>query len=354
MSESLTRASGKIGLPPGSLVHVGAVSKEQSCITIVDYTTETFEQRRVPSFEDVLAYKNTDSITWVNFEGLHDITPIEQIGKHFGVHLLVLEDILNTHQRPKFEDYGGYLFFVLKGLSLEHDGFTVQHEQISILLLHNYVFTFKEKIDDIFTPLALRLKNSKGRIRSQGADYLAYVLLDTIVDQYFTLEDSMDDVIESLEDELLLKPTTSTLAKLQTFKRELVFLRKSIMPLREMLVAIQRNESPLIEDKTQVYFRDLYDHVIRVTETIETYRELISGMLDIYLSSVSNKMNEVMKVLTVFATIFIPLTFIVGIYGMNFEFMPELKWHWAYPALWGVFIIVPTLLLYYFKKKKWL
>ncbi|MCL7419633.1 MAG: magnesium/cobalt transporter CorA [Methylobacter sp.] len=354
MAESLSYASEKSGLPSGSLVHVGEVHGIENRITVIDYNPSMLEKRIIKSIEDVLPYKQTDTVTWVNIEGLSDISVIDAIGKHFGIHALVLEDILNTHQRPKFEDFNDYLYIVLKALSLSDDIFDVDYEQVSLLVLDKFVFSFKEKPDDIFDSILAQLGNEKGRLRNLGTDYLAYVILDTVVDEYFALQDALDELIENVEDELLSTPTAKTLKTIQTIKRELIFLRRSVSPLRELLVAIQRSDSHLLHERTKRYFGDVYDHAIRVIEAMESYRDLIAGMLDIYLSSVSNKMNETMKVLTVFATIFIPLTFIAGVYGMNFEYMPELKWKWAYPALWMLFIAISVFLLGYFKKKDWL
>ena len=261
---------------------------------------------------------------------------------------------MNTHQRPKFEEFADYLFIVLKGLTFQPSTLTVNYEQISILVLRNLVFTFREKSDALFEPIRRRLDDCDGRLRTRGADYLAYAILDVVVDQYFALQDSLDEVIETVEEQLLSDPTSKTLAKIQRLKRELVFVRKSISPTRELLAGLERSDTSLIGEKTRPYLRDIYDHAIRLTEAVDSSRDLITGMLDIYLSSVNNKMNEVMKVLTVFASIFIPLTFIVGIYGMNFEYMPELKWRWAYPALWVMFAVITGGLLTYFKRKKWL
>ena len=354
MSESLSYASEKSGLPPGSLVHVGEVHAHEHTISVVNYNKSTLKKHTVKSIEELLPYKTNDTITWVIVDGLKDVSIIDAIGQHFNIHGLVLEDILNTHQRPKFEEFDDYLYIVLKAISLGNEEFNVEYEQISLLVLNNFVFTFMEKPDVIFDPILNRFDNGKSQIRSLGADYLAYVIMDTVVDEYFTLQDTFDDLIESVEDKLLSDPSSETLSTIQKIKRELIFLRRSVSPLRELLAAIQRSESPLINEKTKRYFGDIYDHAIRIIEAIESYRDLIAGMLDIYLSSVSNKMNETMKVLTVFASIFIPLTFIAGVYGMNFEYMPELKWRWGYPTLWFIFISVSVFLLGYFKKKKWL
>jgi magnesium transporter len=354
MYESLSSAAEKSGLPPGSLVHVGEVHEHEHKITAVNYNKSTLKKHTVKSIEELLIYRTTDTITWVIVDGLKNVSIIDAIGQHFGIHGLVLEDILNTHQRPKFEEFEDYLFIVLKAISLRNGEFNVEYEQISLLVLNNFVFTFMEKPDVLFDPILNRLNNDKSQLRQLGTDYLAYMIMDTVVDEYFALQDTFDELIESVEDDLLTDPSTHTLRRIQKFKRELIFLRRSISPLRELLAAIQRSESPLLDVKTRRYFGDIYDHAIRIIEAMESYRDLIAGMLDIYLSSVSNKMNETMKVLTVFASIFIPLTFIAGVYGMNFDYMPELKWRWSYPALWLIFIGISLFLLRFFKKKKWL
>ncbi|CAG1022553.1 partial Cobalt/magnesium transport protein CorA, partial [Methylococcales bacterium] len=311
-------------------------------------------RRTVETIEDLLPYKTRDTVTWVIIDGLTDVNIVDEIGRYFDIHPLVLEDILNTHQRTKFEEYSDYLYFVLKAVSLKEGSFNVEYEQISILVLRDFVFTFMEKPDGLFKPILNRLKNEDSQIRNMGSDYLAYMIMDVVVDEYFTLQDTFDELIEVVEDELLAHPSVETLGTIQKIRRELVFLRKTVAPLREVLAAIRRSESALFDERTKRYFADIYDHSIRIIEAVESCRELISGMLDIYLSSVSNKMNETMKFLTVYASIFIPLTFLAGVYGMNFEYMPELKWKWAYPALWIVFITTAIVLLGYFKKKKWL
>ena len=352
--ESLSSASAKAGLPPGSLIHVGEVPQSETRISVIDYNKQGVHEAVIESVDEIAKYQEKESITWVNVEGLKNVAMIEDIGVQFNIHPLVLEDILNTHQRPKVEEYDDCLYIVLKNLLIEKQEFSVRYEQISIVLTDKFVFTFKEKQDDIFASIIRRIHNGKGPIRSSGSDYLSYVVLDTIVDQYFTLQDSLDDIIDTIEDALLTNPDTQVLVTIQGLKRELVYIRKSISPVRELLNTIQRIDSPLVHEKTQIYFRDVFDHVLRVSEAMESNREMLSGLLDIYISSVSNKMNEVMKVLTVFASIFIPLTFIAGIYGMNFDYMPELRWKWAYPVLWLVFVGISVTLLVYFKKKKWL
>jgi magnesium transporter len=354
MSESFSNSSKKTGLPPGSLVHVGTVLETVTRITLVDYSKESVEERQLHSLHEIQAYRDSDSVTWVIVEGLTNVDVVENIGALFGIHPLVLEDILNTHQRPKFEEYEDYLFLVLKCLLSEAEQFSVNSEQISLLVLDNFVFTFKEKADELFYPLLLHIRNGKSRFRSQRGDYLMYAILDTIVDQGFILMDALDDAVTSLEDVLFANPSPSTLNTIQKLKREVITVKRRMSPIRELMGGLLRSESGLIHESTYLYLRDVSDHTTRVLESVESYREILSGLLDIYMSSISNKMNEVMKVLTVFASIFIPLTFLVGIYGMNFEYMPELKWKWAYPALWVAFIAIPAVLLVYFKKKKWL
>tara|TARA_R110002096_G_scaffold17305_1_gene60058 strand:+ start:1299 stop:2381 length:1083 start_codon:yes stop_codon:yes gene_type:complete len=356
MTKSLNKPSDKIGMEPGSLIHVGDIIESETRITIIDYDKETvFEKKQIDSIDEILKYKDSDTVTWVIIEGLSKVDIVEGIGRIFDIHQLVLEDILNTHQRPKFEEYDDHLFIILKCLLPEVGQFSVSYEQISILVLKNFVFTFKEKTDDLLLPVQQRIKTSKGRLRSLGADYLTYAILDTIIDQNFVLIDSLDEEITTLEDCLLTsEPTQDTLNTIQILKREIISIRKHISPARELMTSMLRSESELIDEKTHIYLRDVSDHVMRVIESIESYRDILTGLLEIYISSVSNKMNEVMKVLTVFASIFIPLTFIAGIYGMNFEHMPELKWKWAYPVLWITFITIPIVLLIFFKRKKWL
>lgn len=355
MIESSSALSEKSGLPPGSLIHVGDVREAVTQMSVIDYCSGNIKEHRIESIDEILKYKESDTVTWVIIEGLTNVDIVERIGAMFDIHQLVLEDILNTHQRPKFEEYDDHLFIVLKCLLPENGQFSVTYEQISLVVLKNFVFAFKEKKDDLFHPIMQRIRSSNGRLRNLRADYLTYTILDTIVDQNFILIDSLDDAITSLEDILLTsEPVKNTLNTIQRLKREIISIRKHVSPVRELIAAMLRSESPLIDEKTHIYLRDVSDHAIRVSESIESYREILTGLLDIYISSVSNKMNETMKVLTVFASIFIPLTFLTGIYGMNFEYMPELHWKWAYPVLWCVFIILPIVLLIYFRRKKWL
>jgi len=287
-------------------------------------------------------------------DGIHQVEVLELLGECFGLHPLVLEDILNTDQRPKMEDFSEYIFVVLKTFSYNDQSDEVEPEQISLILGPSLVLSFQERAGDVFDPIRERIRNGKGRIRRMGADYLAYALLDSIVDHYFIVLEQVGEDVEFLEEELVTNPTPETLQTIHNLKREMIFLRKSVWPLREVIGALERGESSLIKESTGIYLRDVYDHTIQVIDTIETFRDMISGMLDIYLSSVSNRMNEVMKVLTIIATIFIPLTLVAGIYGMNFQYMPELGWRWGYPIVWLVMLVIGAVMLVYFRRKKWL
>lgn len=355
MPRFLKRVSKKIGLSPGALVHIGKKRIEKVRIRIIDYDETHLEEKEARSIEECFPFKDKPTVTWVNIDGLHEVEIMEKIGKHFSLHPLVLEDILNTEQRPKIEDFDDYIFIVLKMLHYDQNDNEVKAEQISIIVGQNFVLSFQERVGDIFNPLRERIRNAKGRVRKMGADYLAYNLMDAIVDNYFTVLEKLGEQIERTEEELVTNPTPETLQTLHNLKREMIFLRKSVWPLREVVSRLERGESPLIKESTGIYLRDVYDHTIQVIDTVETFRDMLSGMLDIYLSSVSNRMNEVMKVLTIIATIFIPLTFVAGIYGMNFEYMPELKWHWVYPrAFWIVIAGIAGFMLFYFRRKRWL
>jgi magnesium transporter len=353
MAKQASRRSRKTGLEPGSLVHVGERKIEKAKITLLDYDEEHIEERDVKNIEECFAFKETASVTWINIAGLHEVEIIEKLGGRFGLHPLILEDILNTGQRPKMEDGGDYIYLVLKTLSA-NGGAEEKVEQVSLVLGPNFVITFLESDNPIFDPVKERIRKSKGRIRKMASDYLAYALLDTVVDNYFAILEKLGETIDLLEVELLSNPRTATLQQIHRLKREMIYLRKSVWPLREVISGLQRAESPLIKETTGMFLKDLYDHTIQVIDTVETFRDMLSGMLDTYLSSLSNRMNEVMKVLTIIATIFIPLTFLAGIYGMNFKFMPELEWRWGYFLVWGVMIVVGVALAAYFKRKKWL
>ena len=354
MFKVFRRASRKVGLPPGTLVHIGEKRTEKVRITVIDYDEAQSQEKEVKTIEECFPFKEKPTVTWININGIHDVEIIEKIGKHFEIHPLVLEDIVNAGQRPKMEDFENYIFVILKMLLYDEEKKEIKPEQVSLILGPNFVITFQEREGDVFNPIRDRIRKAKGRIRKMKADYLAYALIDTIVDNYFVVLEKLGEWIDALEEELVTNPTPETLQTIHTLKRELIFLRKSVWPLREAVNNLERGESPLIHESTGIYLRDVYDHTIQVIDTIETFRDMVSGMLDVYLSSVSNRMNEVMKVLTIIATIFIPLTFIAGIYGMNFKYIPELEWHWGYAGALILMGLIAFVMILYFRNKKWL
>jgi len=354
MADADTVSSSDVGLPPGTLRYTGEKSDGPVKITILDYDEAGLTEKTVQRVEDCFPFKEKPTVTWVNIDGLHEVDAIEHIGRHFDVHPLTLEDIVNTGQRPKLEDFDGYLFVIFKMFYHDSDADHLKTEQVSLLLGPTWVISFQEEEGDVFEPIRQRIRNAKGRIRRMGADYLAYALVDAVVDNYFLVLEKIGERVEDIEEELIADPSPETLHVIHRLKRELIYLRKSVWPLREVIGGLERAETMLIDQKTGIYLRDVYDHTIQVIDTIETFRDMVSGMLDIYLSSVSNRMNEVMKVLTVIATIFIPLTFIAGIYGMNFAHMPELDWWWSYPLVWLVMAVIAVAMLIYFHRKEWL
>jgi magnesium transporter len=355
MAKLIKKRSRKAGLPPGTLIHIGEKRVGRPKLTLIDYDEANFQESEVRTVEECFSFKEKPTVTWINMEGIHEVEIVEKLGNCFGLHPLVLEDILNTDQRPKLEVYGDYIYIVLKMLYDGDPNCPIEMEQVSIILGSNFVISFQEgKEGDVFNPVRERIRSGKGFIRKTGSDYLVYSLIDTIVDNYFLILERMGDKIELLEEELLAHPTTGTLQEIQKFKNEMTFVRRVVWPLREVVSGLGRKESPLIHETTEIYLRDVYDHIVQIMDTIEVYREMLSGMLDIYLSSVSNRLNSVMKVLTIIATIFMPLTFIAGIYGMNFKYMPELGWRWGYPAVWLIVVIISIAMLIYFKKRKWL
>ena len=354
MPTLIKKRSKKAGLAPGTLVHIGEKKTEVPKITIMNYDEIHFQEKETKTVEECFIFKETPTVTWINIDGLHQVEILEKLGECYGFHPLVLEDILNTDQRPKMEDYGEYLYIVLRMLDQSNQNREILTEQISLILGPSFVISFQEREGDVFDPIRERIRNNKGRIRKMGADYLTYALLDSIVDNYFIVMEKLGEKIEFLEEELVKRPIPETLQTIHRLKREMIFFRKAVWPLREVIGSLERGELPLIKETTRIYLRDVYDHTIQVIDTIETFRDMVSGMLDIYLSSVSNRLNAVMKVLTIIATIFMPLTFIAGIYGMNFKYMPELEWRWGYPVIWFILVFIGGSMLIYFKRRKWL
>lgn len=348
------RRSRKAGLPPGSMVHIGEQQVEVVKLSVIDFDEHRIDQRDLERVEETFAFRDTPSVTWLNVIGLHAPSIITAIGEQYGIHPLILEDILHTDQRPKVEVGDGYVYVVMKMLTYDPANHRIDAEQISLILGKNYVITFQERDGDVLEPLRRRLLNDVGRVRKQGADYLTYAIIDVIVDHYFVVLEQIGEEIEQLERDVLEKPDHSLVQRIQRMKRDLIFLRKATWPLREVIGSMTRDEITLIQQGTQPYLRDIYDHIVQVIDMVENFRDMVSGLLDIYLSSVNNRMNEIMKVLTIIATIFIPLTFIVGVYGMNFDVMPELHWRWSYPVLLVAMASIIVAMLAFFRIKKWL
>ena len=342
------------GTAPGTLIHSGERKAESVRMTIIDYDEHDLTERTVEDVEQCVPYHQTDTVTWINVDGLHNVAIPEALGKQYGIHPLVLEDVLSTNQRPKIEDYEDSLYLVVRMITYNDTQEQIEDEQFSLILGSNFVLTFQEKPGDVFGAVRKRLQNPKGRLRTYGPDYLAYALLDALVDHYFFALDGIGEQIVTIEQNLMDNPDADDLETIHNHKREMIFLRRAIWPLREVIAQITRGESPLFRETSQVFLRDVYDHTIQVVDTVESYRDMLSGLLDLYLSTLSNRMNEIMKVLTIIATIFIPLTFLAGIYGMNFAYMPELQWRWGYPAVLGIMLLVAGGLLVFFRKKRWL
>lgn len=344
-----------VGLPPGTLVHVGEDKKlPKSVITIFDYDESYYEERSADTIEECFSFRDKPSITWINIDGIEEIEVIQKVQSHFNIHPLVLEDIVNTEQRPKVEDHGEYIYMILKMLYFDPETAEIKSEQVSLIMGSNYVISFQETKGDVFDPIRDRIRHLKGRVRKASADYLAYALIDSIVDHYFVILELLDEQLEHLEDEIAENPHTETTSEIHQLKREMIFLKKQVWPLRELINGLIKSESPLIKKDTRVYLQDLYDHAVQVIDTIESFRDILGGLHDIYLTTISNKLNDVMRVLTVISTIFMPLTFIVGVYGMNFKHMPELEWHWGYPSLWLIMIAIVLSMVLFFKKNKWI
>lgn len=345
----------KVGLSPGTLIHVGEARDAPVEIRLSHVSAGgELEERMVTDLADLEPYPRRDGVTWIDVTGIHDVDLVAAIGKGFGLHSLLLEDVVHARQRPKTEEYDGHLYVILKMLLWNEEASRVDVEQVSIVLGTNWVLTFQETPVDTFDLVRRRLREPTKRIRKSGADYLAYALMDSIVDNYFTVLETIGDRIEELEDAVVGRPDQDALNEVFRLKRTLVFVRRAIWPLRDAVGTLVRGELALLRKSTAPFLRDLYDHVLRSVDLTETYRDMVAGMLDIYMSSVSNRMNDTMRVLTVIATIFIPLTFIAGVYGMNFDNMPELHVDWGYYAVWGVMAAVAIGLLLFFRRKDWL
>jgi len=353
MPKHMKSTKKKIGMAPGTLIHVGERLSEEARINLIKYNQDTFTTQALDDFSSIDYSPSETSLYWINVDGLHDIKLIEEVGNKFNIHPLTLEDILNTTQRPKIDFDDKYVYIVLKMLYYNEELREIQSEQVSLIIFKKYIFSFQEFEGDVFDDLRKRLQQNKSNIRSKGTDYIAYSLLDSIIDCYFDILENIGNTVDEVEDKLLSNPNKAIMSEIYNLKREMILLRNSVWPLREILGSLIKSDTPIVEEKTLMYLRDIYDHTIQVMDIVETYRDILSGMLDTYLSSISNKTNDVMKVLTIFSTIFIPLTFLAGIYGMNFDFMPELRLKYGYMIFWVITLITIIFMINYFKRKKW-
>lgn len=353
MTSDEIKRSEKAGLSPGTLMYVGDKEPRPPRITVIDYDGSGFLEKQAASVEECFPFKETSTVTWINVDGVGDASVIEKLGAKFDIHPLVLEDIMTTTQRPKAEDLGNAVFVVLRMIECGKDGAGLTADQLSLILGPNYVLSFQETPGDCLDPVRERIRGGKGRIRKLGPDYLAYAIVDAVVDSYFFVLEKLGERIDALEEVLVEAPRREMLHEIHALKREMIELRKSVWPLREVVSGLERMETPLIRKSTGVFLRDVYDHAIQVIDTVESFREILSSMVETYLSSVSNRMNEVMKVLTIISTIFIPITFIVGVYGMNFPNMPEMGWRWGYLFVWAAIVAAVGGMIAFFRKRKW-
>ncbi len=347
------KTSAKSGLPAGSLIHIGEKKAETATVTLMEYGPDQVREKKLGSIEECALIKESPGIVWINIDGLHDTGLIEKIGECFNIHPLILEDILHTRTRPKVEVFDTGIFLVFNMLYEDEATGEILSEQFSIILGSNFVISFQERENPLFNPLTERIRNDKSRIRKKGADYLTYALLDMAVDSYFIILETLEEKIEALDEELTASLSGKTFKSISDMKRNLITMRKAVVPLRELINTLEKNDTDLIDEGTLIFFRDIYDHVLQIQETTDIYREIVSGLHDLYLANVNNKTSEIMKTLTITATIFIPLTFIAGIYGMNFKYMPELEWEYGYFAVWVLIACVVGTMLYFFKKKNW-
>jgi len=350
----------KLGLPPGTVVHVGPPREGPVCITTLAYGPDRLEERPARSVDEAMDHADGQPVSWINIDGVHDVAVIEAAGQRMGLHPLVMEDIAHTTQRPKMEQYDSCLFIVARMLMWDAAASAIRVEQVSFVLAEGRLVTFQEVPGDVFDGIRERIRADKGRIRRMGADYLLYALLDGILDHYYVVMERLGERIEELEDPSALEAGPEVLQKIRRLRRQMVDLRRAVWPMREVVGGLERGKASLISEETGVYLRDLYDHSVQILETVETYRDTLAGVLDLYMTASGNRMNEIMKVLTIIATIFIPLTFIAGIYGMNFDpeaspwNMPELTHPYGYPIALGAMGVVVMLMLLYFRRKKWI
>jgi magnesium transporter len=336
------------------MIHLGRAREESVAISVIDYDEANITERVLTDVAEASRYAGTKTVSWLNVDGVHDVAVVEKIGRGFDLHPLTMEDVVSTAQRPKLEEYDHYIYIVLRMPHLADGSDSILSEQVSLILTEDAVLSFQEEPGDVFETIRQRLRSGTGRIRREGADYLCYAIVDAIVDHCFVLLERISDRIEAIEEEIYENPSPRTLRAIHELRRESILLRKSIWPLRDVVSGLARTESPLVSDQTRLYLRDVHDHAIQAIDMVETMRDLLGSLIDLYMSAISNRMNEIMKVLTIVGSLFIPMTFIAGVYGMNFEHMPELSWRWGYAGAWAAMIAVLVGMLLFFRRRDWL
>lgn len=358
----MMQLSEKFGVPPGTVLYVGREADQPVRISLIEFNEKEVHDAVFSDFSECITSSHPGLVRWINVDGVHNTKLVEEICNHFGIHPLTQEDIVNTNQRAKYEDYDNYAVCIMKmiyTIDVESDKNTDARfiaEQLTIILLsNNTVLSFQEaESGDVFDIIRTRIRQGKGRVRKCAADYLCYALIDAVIDSYFSILEEIGDQVEELDEQMTENPKPHTLHMLYKLKRRMIYIRKAVWPMREMLSLMERTETNLIGHTTYIYLRDAHDHSIRVIDTVETYRDLLGGMMDLYMSSVSNKMNEIMKTLTIITTIFVPLTFLTGLYGMNFDVLPGKSDPLGFWELCSLMLILVAGLLYYFRKRKWL
>jgi magnesium transporter len=344
----------KAGLPPGTLIHVGPKRTNKKTLELIQYNAKSIIEEQSDDASEIMKMVERKKVNWINIDGLHNVEMIREVGEHFNLNTLMLEDILNAEQRPKIEEYDNdIIFFPMKALNAL-SGNSIEFEQISFVLGDHFLLSFQEKEGDLFDKLRTRLKDPGNRLRNKTPDYLFYRLIDTVIDNYYIVMEYLGEEIEKIEEEVYLDPSNKTIGRIQDIKKELIYLRKALYPTREALASLIREEYKHIDRENITFLNDVYDHIVQLIEIFETYRDLVSNLMDMYMSTISNRMNEIMKVLTIISTIFIPMSFIAGVYGMNFQHMPELKWQYGYFATLGIMLMIMIGMLLYFRQKKWL
>jgi magnesium transporter len=343
-----------INTPPGTVQYFGIPRAEQPVIKLIEYDDAEAVEYIIDKPEQLTKFLQTEKVKWIRVTGVNDIEMITQLGEIFQINQLELEDLSNTTQRPRMEERENYIFLVFKALLINPEDRDVAIEQVSLVLGNNYVLSFHETEPKLFEILRTRILTGKGRIRKMKSDYLAFVLADIMIDQYFIILEDIGDTIQNIESELIISPGSANQESIYRMKRRLVYVSRTIWPVRELVNEMERSDHTLIREESRIYFRNIYDHTVQIIETLDSLRDLTSSMMDLYLSSVSLKLNEIMKVLTIFSALFIPLTFFAGVYGMNFKFFPELEWRWGYALFWSVCITATIVMLIYFYRKKWL